>query len=367
MEKKVLIAADSAFKRQALSGIISSYESLVVVNISRNGVEAMKMIEKYNPDILILDLPIIIFEVLTGFKRLMKFSPTPTIFILDEDLKTSKTIETRIRDIGFKDYDYVVKRKGVIKEVYAEMEEDLISKILNLSSLKAETITKKKKIIKETIKTQKEAKEKQEEVVLVQKPIPISKLETNAIVMGASVGGPKTLKAILKHIPQSFPSPIFVVQHMNHFFMRQFAVTLKNACALNVKIPENGEIISPGVIYLSPGGKHMEIIVKNDKPCLRTFEGAPVNYCRPSVDVLFFSAARVYKEHVLGILLTGMGRDGVAGLEAIKSVGGKTIAESQETSVLYGMPKIAAETHAAVAIVPNYEIKDWMITYAKKL
>ena len=134
-----------------------------------------------------------------------------------------------------------------------------------------------------------------------------------------------------------------------------------------MKIPENGEIISPGVIYLSPGGKHMEIIVKNDKPCLRTFEGAPVNYCRPSVDVLFFSAARVYKEYVMGVLLTGMGKDGVAGLEAIKSVGGKTIAESQETSVLYGMPKIAAETHAAIAIVPNYEIKDWMITYAKKL
>ena len=365
MLKKVLIAADSAFKRQAISGIISSYQNFVVVNISRNGVEAMKMIEKYNPDILIIDLPIIILEVLSGFKRLMKFSPTPTIFILDEDLKASKTIETRIREIGFKDFDYVVKEKGMIKDVYSKMEEALITKIINLSSLKTDII--KKKTLKKTIGTQQEEKKKQEEVVLVQTPIPVSKLETNAIVMGASVGGPKTLTSILKDIPKSFPSPIFVVQHMNHFFMRQFAITLRNACALDVKIPENGEIVIPGIIYLSPGGKHMEIIVINDRPCIRTFEGAPVNYCRPSVDVLFFSAARVYKEYVLGILLTGMGKDGVAGLEAIKTVGGKTIAESQETSVLYGMPKIAAETHAAVAIVPNYEVKDWMITFAKKL
>jgi len=367
MLKKVLIAADSAFKRQALSGIISSYQNFVVVNISRNGVEAMKMIEKYNPDILILDLPIIIFEVLTGFKRLMKYSPIPTIFILDEDLKSSKTIETRINNIGFKDFDYVVKEKGVIKEIYSNLEEALVSKMQNLLTLKTEIIRKKKNDLKKKIGTQNKVKKKQEKVVLVQTPIPISKLETNVIVMGASVGGPKTLVAILKDIPPNFPSPIFVVQHMNHFFMRQFAVTLRNACSLDVKIPENGEIIIPGAIYLSPGEKHMEITVINNKACIRTFEGAPVNYCRPSVDVLFFSAARVYKEHVLGILLTGMGKDGVAGLEAIKSVGGKTIAESQETSVLYGMPKIAAETHAAIAIVPNYEIKDWMITYAKKL
>jgi len=247
------------------------------------------------------------------------------------------------------------------------MEEELISKIIKLSTLAPEIIKKKKIETQNIIRTQLKVEKKKNEVFLDQSPIPISNLETNAIVMGASVGGPKTIPAILKEIPKHFPSPIFVVQHMDHFFMRQFAITLRNKCKLDVIIPEDGEKIIPGIIYLSPGGKHMEIIVKNDKPCLRTFEGEPVNYCRPSVDVLFFSAARVYKENVLGILLTGMGRDGVAGLEAIKSVGGKTIAESQETSILYGMPKIAAETHAAEAIVPNYKVKDWMVQYAKRL
>ena len=125
--------------------------------------------------------------------------------------------------------------------------------------------------------------------------------------------------------------------------------------------------IQPGIIYLSPGGIHMEIIVINDKPSMRIFEGERVNYCRPSVDVLFYSAARVYKNHTLGILLTGMGRDGVNGLLAIKSMGGITIAESEETSILYGMPKVAKESNAADYIVPNYEIVNYMINFAKKL
>ena len=106
--------------------------------------------------------------------------------------------------------------------------------------------------------------------------------------------------------------------------MRQFAISLKDVCKINVKIGFNYEEIKPGTIYLSPGDKHMQVTVKNDKPCIRTFEGEPVNFCRPSEDVLFYSTARGYKEKVLGILLTGMGADGVEGLKAIKSYGGKT-------------------------------------------
>ena len=132
---------------------------------------------------------------------------------------------------------------------------------------------------------------------------------------------------------------------------------------MNVKIGLNYEEILPGIIYFSPGDKHMQVTVKNEKPCVRTFEGEPVNFCRPSVDVLFYSTARIYKEKTLGILLTGMGRDGVDGLHAIKSKGGKTIAESEETSVLYGMPKVAAETGAADLIIPSYKIVEEMINF----
>jgi two-component system chemotaxis response regulator CheB len=108
----------------------------------------------------------------------------------------------------------------------------------------------------------------------------------------------------------------------------------------------------------------MEIILKSGKPCFHTFEGEPVNFCIPAVDVLFTSAAKIYKNRVLGVLLTGMGADGVNGLDMIRKYGGKTIAESKETCVLYGMPKIAAERGVADLIVPNYEVKNHMIKHA---
>ncbi|MBA7715483.1 Protein-glutamate methylesterase/protein-glutamine glutaminase [subsurface metagenome] len=145
--------------------------------------------------------------------------------------------------------------------------------------------------------------------------------------------------------------------------MRQFVMSLKDICKVNVKIGMNYEEINPGIIYLSPGDKHMQVTVKNNKPCIRTFEGEPVNFCRPSVDVLFYSTARVYKYKTLGILLTGMGSDGASGLMAIRQEGGKTIAESEETSILYGMPKVAAQTGAANLIIPNYKIVDEMIRF----
>ena len=194
-------------------------------------------------------------------------------------------------------------------------------------------------------------------------PITITKVSTKIIVIGASVGGPRTLRTILSDVPRDFPAPVLVVQHLNHLFMRQFATSLKNICKVNVKIGLNYEEIKSGTIYLSPGDKHMQVTAKDNKPCVRTYEGEPVNFCRPSVDVLFYSTARVYKEKTLGILLTGMGRDGVDGLKAIKSRGGKTIAESKDTSVLYGMPKVAAETGAADLILPNYKIIDEMIKF----
>ena len=194
-------------------------------------------------------------------------------------------------------------------------------------------------------------------------PVKLTKIPTKVVVIGASVGGPKTLSTILSEIPGDYPAPILVVQHLSHLFIRQFATSLKSICKARVKIGMNYEEIKPGIIYISPGDKHMQVTVKNDKPCIRTFEGEPVNFCRPSVDVLFYSTARVYRENTLGILLTGMGKDGVEGLRAIKALGGTTIAESEETSILYGMPKVAAETGAAKLIIPNHQIINEMIRF----
>ena len=195
------------------------------------------------------------------------------------------------------------------------------------------------------------------------KPAIGARVKSNLIVMGASVGGPRTLRTILKDLPRNLSCPILLVQHLNAFFLESFVKSLNSACKIEVRTARDGESLRSGIVYVSPGEMHMELVLKGSEPVVRIFKGEPVNYCIPSIDVLFFSAARIYRERTLGVLLTGMGRDGVAGLGAIQRLGGKTIAESEETAVLYGMPRNAKEDGVADMILPDYKIGTIFLQY----
>ena len=195
------------------------------------------------------------------------------------------------------------------------------------------------------------------------KPVKELFLSSNVIVIGASVGGPRTITTILKEIPPSIRAPILIVQHLSAHFTEAFAENLNSECNLKIKVAKDGEFLQNGIGYIAPGDMHMEISVKNSKPSLKLYKGKPVNFCMPSIDVLFFSAAKIYRSRTMGILLTGMGSDGVNGLGAIQKVGGKTIAESEETCILYAMPKFAAEKGLADFILPNYLIQDYIIKF----
>jgi len=378
MVKKVLIASESAFRRSFLSEMLGSHKDIIIVDFVRNANEAIDIIEKKSLEALILDIEFENEEWVKQFYPIMKSFPIKTIILTD---KNPKTLDSSNIPIILKSYDYIVKPNGVWKDELPKIRDKIISKVLMIEIPKIHKIDSKTRQMNKNIFIQQSQKLKatkieetnkiikpktnsrSEEYFLDLSPVSIKKLDNKVIVIGASVGGPRTLRTIFSEVPKDFPAPILVVQHLNHLFMRQFVTSLRDICKMDVKIGLNYEEIQPGIIYFSPGDKHMQVTVKNEKPCVRTFEGEPVNFCRPSVDVLFYSTARVYKEKTLGILLTGMGRDGVDGLHAIKSKGGKTIAEAEETSVLYGMPKVAAETGAADLIIPNYKIVEKMINF----
>jgi len=381
MLKKVLIASESTFRRTFLSEILADHKEIVIVDNVRNDTEAIDVIRKKNPDVLILDIEIENKDWYKQFYPVVKFNPIKTIVLTDVNPKDIDGFDV---PIILKSYDYITKPNGIWKEELPKIKEALLSKILMADIPKIHKIDSKARLMNKNVFIQQSQKLRTkesnrssqiEETTIKSDFVPTieprleeyfleftsttyAKLETKIIVIGASVGGPRTLRIILSEIPRHFSAPILVVQHLNHLFMRQFVVSLKDACKLNVKLGSNYEEIHPGTIYFSPGDKHMQVTVKNNKPCIRTFEGEPINFCRPSVDVLFYSTARIFKNKTLGILLTGMGKDGVAGLHAIKTEGGRTIAESAETSILYGMPKRAAETGAADMILPNYKIID---------
>lgn len=196
-------------------------------------------------------------------------------------------------------------------------------------------------------------------------PVKGATITSNVIVIGASVGGPRTITTILKEIPKSFNAPILIVQHLSSHFTEAFADNLNIECDLKIKVAKNGDYLQPGQVYIAPGDLHMEIGIENKTPLIKIYKGTPVNFCMPSIDVLFFSAAKIFRNRAMGILLTGMGSDGVKGLGAIKRVGGKTIAESEETCILYAMPKFAAEKGFADFILPNYSISSKMVDFVK--
>jgi len=378
MPKKVLIASESAYRRTLLSEMLSSYIDITIADVARNGQETINIIETKDLDVLILDIEYKNKEWLKPFNFFIEQFNIPTIVLTDINPKKVNSFEIPLIS---KAYDYIVKPTGVWKDVLPTIKEKLISKVRMIDISKIQKIDSKSRLLiknafirqSQNLKTKQEIQldesiespivHRAEEFFLEITPTTITRLHTRVVVIGASVGGPRTLRTILSEIPPDFPAPILVVQHLNHLFMRQFVMSLKDICKINVKIGTNYEEINPGTIYFSPGDKHMQVTVKNNKPCIRTFEGEPVNFCRPSVDVLFYSTARVYRDKTLGILLTGMGSDGASGLMAIRHEGGKTIAESEETSILYGMPKVAAETGAANLIIPNYKIVDEIVRF----
>jgi two-component system chemotaxis response regulator CheB len=386
MLKKVLIASESAFRRSFLSEMLASHKEIVIVDNVRNYSEAIDVIRKKNPEVLILDIEFENKDWYTQFYPIVKYYPINTIVLTDVNPKNIDVLDI---PIILKSYDFIFKPNGIWKEELPKIKESILSKILMADIPKIQKIDSKTRLMNKNVfirqsqklRTKESKRSSQieettikpeiiptieprlEEYFLEFTPVTYAKIETKIIVIGASVGGPRTLRIILSEIPRDFSAPVLVVQHLNHLFMRQFVVSLKGVCKLNVKMGSNYEEIHPGTIYFSPGAKHMQVTVRNNKPCIRTFEGEPINFCRPSVDVLFYSTARIFKNKTLGVLLTGMGKDGVAGLHAIKSEGGRTIAESAETSILYGMPKVAAETGAADLIIPNYKIVDEIINF----
>ncbi len=377
MSIKILLLERSAYQRILFSNMLSSHKSINTVIVARNAKDAFERIIRDKPDVWIIDIGLTELNDLKIIQTLIKKFSIPTIFLIPTHLKTEEPPLKALISIAF---DFIIKPSGIWKDEIPKIKDELISKTLLASKSNREKPADAVKISNEILaehihnisSKEKEKLEggeqlRHEEFFFDRSPANLKSLETNVIVMGASVGGPRTIKAIIEKIPEDFPSPILIVQHMNHFFMRQFAVNLRDRSALKIKIGKNGEFIEPGIIYLAQGDKHMQIIGKAGKPCIRIFDGEPVNFCRPSVDVLFYSAARVYKDKTIGILLTGMGNDGVAGLKSIKQMGGKTISESVETAVLYGMPKVAAESGVSDFIVPNYLISNYMVKFAKKL
>lgn len=338
-EIKVIVVDDSVFMRIFISDMINSQPGMRVIDTARNGVVAIEKIKRLQPDVVTLDIEM---PKKNGIDVLKCIDKNQTKVIMLSDFTTNGS-STTIEALGLGAFDFVEKPSGPNAKI-EEIKQELVEKIRCAKACK-------KKFIQ---KSQNKSKSSNQKNIHTYRQI-------SAVVIGASTGGPRILYDIITSFPKDLNVPIFVVQHMPAGFTKAFAQRLDKNSNLRVLEAIDGDKIKPGSVYIAPGGYHMTI-AKN-KVYLDTTPA--VHGVRPAADKLFISASKVYKERLIGCVLTGMGKDGAEGVKVIKRNGGFVIAQDEETSVIYGMPKAAYNTGCVDLVLPDHEISSVIVNIIK--
>ena len=341
---KVLVIDDSALVRMTLSDIINSDPQLEVIGAAADPYFAASKIRKIIPDVITLDLEMPRMNGLTFLKTLMAQFPIPVVIISSFTQKGSKQALMAL-ELGAVE----ILAKSEIRNTKAHLEE---SRILITDAIKAASMTPvgRRPLSKSEAPLEMIAKQPPK-VIYPYSSQPVNKV----IAVGASTGGTAAILQLLQHIPVNSP-PVLIVQHMPGGFTQSFAKSLDAQCNLAVKEASDGEIVKNGHVYVCPGGLHMTLEYTLNGYEIRIRNGALVNRHRPSVDVLFESMAKNVGQHAIGVILTGMGSDGAAGLLKMRNKGAVTIAQNESSCVVYGMPGEAVKLGAAQYILPLNDI-----------
>ncbi len=332
---RVLIVDDSAFMRRVVSDILNDEPDIEVIDTASNGLVAIDKAAKLRPDVILMDVEMPKMDGVSALIRIMNTYPTPVVMLSN---LTQKGTHTTIKALEAGAVDFIPKPSGSIS--------------LNINIIAAQIVEKVKLAANVNIKKFRAHK-------TLNLPRVKMKNSEKVIVIGTSTGGPQTLVDILKRLPENVP-PIFIVQHMPPEFTQTLAIRLDSLCPFDVKEAKDGDKVMPGQALLAPGGHHMTVKRSrlDNKEIVQLNTEPPVNNIRPSVDVTMESTVEVYGANTIGVLLTGMGCDGAKGMCSIKKSGGKTIAQNEESCVIFGMPKSAIDCGCVNKIAPLSSIPE---------
>jgi two-component system, chemotaxis family, protein-glutamate methylesterase/glutaminase len=323
---KVLVVDDSAYVRKVVKQMLSRSPFIEVVGTARDGREALELVAQLNPDVVTCDLIMPELDGVGFVREQMARRPIP-IIIMSIANETGEAALTAL-DAGA--VDFVQKPTALATEKIFEVSDELVEKVKAAASIPMARV----KIAPPTRNA------------VVAKPAPsvIRKELVDVVVIGISTGGPQALKQLIPQLPADFPVPVAMVMHMPVGYTEMYARKLDEHSPLNVREARSGDMLQPGVALLAPAGRHLTFRRQADGTVISHLDSRPFEMPhRPSVDVLFQSAAEVYGSRVLGVVMTGMGSDGRQGAAWIKAEGGLVYTESEETCVVYGMPACVVE------------------------
>lgn len=351
---RVLVVDDSSLVRKIITDILEKDPLIKVIGTASDGEEAVRLAAELDPDVITMDIEMPVLDGLTALKRIIATHPKPIVML---SVFTQHGAEETFKALEYGAVDFVPKPSSLISMTVGEIGDQLRSKVKSAAMSRVLAGSSIALDAREGIK------KKPERETEVQRVFHRGSESTKVVGIGTSTGGPAALVKVFSSIPANFPSPILVVQHMPEGFTKAFAERLNGLSAIQVKEAEDMDPLMPGWGYIAPGNKHIAVEEKNRKRYVRVFTGEKVSGHRPSIDVLFNSLAVMIGKDTLAVIMTGMGRDGAEGILRIREAGGITIAQDEETSIVYGMNRVAVEKGAIQEVVPLPEIPKKIVEY----
>jgi two-component system chemotaxis response regulator CheB len=348
LKARVLVVDDSVVVRRMVSDALSSDAGIEVCGTAPNGKIALAKLTQLQPDVITLDVEM---PELNGLETLVEIRKVnPRVPVIMFSTVTSKGAAATLDALASGATDYVTKPSNVgsVGEALQRLRDDLIPKIKHL--------TQRSRLAPAAVVKPPAA--------LTRPRVGLAAGRVDAIVIGVSTGGPDALSKVIPALPGDLPAPVLIVQHMPPLFTKLLAQRLESISALRVREAVHGEVISGPGVWLAPGDFHFGVTRSGAQVTAQLNQGQPENSCRPAADVLFRSASAVYGRHLLGVVLTGMGQDGLRGSEVIVDAGGEVIAQDEATCVVWGMPGFIVRAGLASAVLPLSQMAEMIIRRA---
>ena len=337
---KVLVVDDSALMRQLISRTLGKYPFIQVVGTAMNGSDAIGKISALRPDVVTMDVEMPVMDGLSALKRIMRENPLPVIMF---STLTAQGTKATIEALASGAFDFVTKPSS--PAALEPMVEELARKIEAAAAVPLNKVVRRRPATGAAVPVS----------------VPVSRTggKVQLVVIGTSTGGPGALHTVIPALPGDFPAAVVVVQHIPAGFSKPLAEHLDRRASISVRHAEAGDPVSPGRVLVAPAGYDLTFRGRAGNASVVLSKGVaplPPGGFRPSVDGVMKSAASVFNDAVIGVLMTGMGRDGAMGMKEIKQRNGRTIAEAESTCVVFGMPRAAIELGAADRVVPLHQI-----------